>query len=567
MADAGSRTMATVLGKNAFTPSGDATDAVNDPIADTPMTVTLDEIQPYDLNPRLMRNPRYDEIKASIRERGLDSPPAITRRPGEKHYIIRNGGNTRLAILRELWSETRDQRFFRISCLFRPWRERGEILALTGHLAENELHGGLSFIERALGIEKARELYEQETGQMLSQSELNRRLNADGYPLNQPLISRMHDAVCYLLPAIPTVLYSGLGRLPVERLLTLRRVGARIWESHSQAKNDLRTDFTTLFHDVLSTFDGPIDDFSDQHVQDELVGQMAESLDVDYETLTLEFTEIETRQRGPEHEPSPPSSPPSAEDRRSESTPQLSREPAGMRSARPAEGSSSASSEMPAVSQKSDHAPSGLGETSNTKANPTSATLLSARHSQPMLNEEADRRDEKGHKAAEGHLEPARAQGLPTPALVELWSIAETFDTAEHLRRQIAQVAREIANEAKRADLIIPTNDGIGFACSFSEQSHGAKSEPLIAQAVPLLLAALSAGYRSEAIPVAMPKSMHLPDVLRPLVHGGKDNREKSVSGLSDESLVKLFRLIRLARRMSELEVGDALATDKLGKP
>ena len=72
------------------------------------MVVTLDQLHPYDLNPRVTRNPRYDDIKASIRERGLDAPPAITRRPGESHYIIRNGGNTRLAILHELWSETKE---------------------------------------------------------------------------------------------------------------------------------------------------------------------------------------------------------------------------------------------------------------------------------------------------------------------------------------------------------------------------------------------------------------------------------------------------------------------------
>ena len=103
------------------------------------MVVTLDQLRPYDHDPRMKRNPAYEEIKASIRERGLDAAPAITRRPGEDHYIIRNGGNTRLAILRELWSETKEERFFRISCLFRPWPERGEIVALTGHLAENEL--------------------------------------------------------------------------------------------------------------------------------------------------------------------------------------------------------------------------------------------------------------------------------------------------------------------------------------------------------------------------------------------------------------------------------------------
>ena len=63
-------------------------------------------------------------------------------------------------------------------------------MALTGHLAENELRGGLTFIERALGIEKAREFYEQENRQALSQSELARRLTADGYPVPQSHISR-----------------------------------------------------------------------------------------------------------------------------------------------------------------------------------------------------------------------------------------------------------------------------------------------------------------------------------------------------------------------------------------
>lgn len=212
MADMTSQDMAGKLLAAGFERVGPSATALSDPIADTPMLVTLDQLRPYDHDPRMKRNPAYEEIKASVRERGLDAAPAITRRPGDEHYIIRNGGNTRLAILRELWSETKDERFFRISCLFRPWSERGEIIALTGHLAENELRGGLTFIERALGIEKARGFYEQESGAALSQSELACRPAADGYPVQQSHISRMADAVRYLLPAIPTVLYGGLGR-------------------------------------------------------------------------------------------------------------------------------------------------------------------------------------------------------------------------------------------------------------------------------------------------------------------------------------------------------------------
>ncbi len=85
------------------------------------MVVTLDELRPYELDPRLTRNPLY-VMKSRPRSANAasDAPPPITRRPGSDHYIIRNGGNTRPAILRELWAETRDERFFRIGCLFRP---------------------------------------------------------------------------------------------------------------------------------------------------------------------------------------------------------------------------------------------------------------------------------------------------------------------------------------------------------------------------------------------------------------------------------------------------------------
>ena len=308
MAELTPQDMAAKLLATGFERSGPSAATLSDPIADTPMVVTLDQLRPYDHDPRVTRNPAYAEIKASIRERGLDAPPAITRRPGEAHYIIRNGGNTRLAILRELWSETKEERFFRIACLFRPWPARGEIVALTGHLAENELRGGLTFIERALGIEKAREFYEQESGQALSQSELARRLTADGYPVPQSHISRMNDAVRYLLPAIPTLLYGGLGRHQVDRLAVLRKACERTWERRALGRT-VAVDFATLFQDVLTQFDTQPDDFSPQRVQDELVGQMAELLEADYDTLALEINDSENRQRALTSEPAAPTPP------------------------------------------------------------------------------------------------------------------------------------------------------------------------------------------------------------------------------------------------------------------
>lgn len=48
--------------------------------AEEMVSVMLEQIQPFTLNPRVTRNPGYDALKASIRARGLDNPPVLTRR-------------------------------------------------------------------------------------------------------------------------------------------------------------------------------------------------------------------------------------------------------------------------------------------------------------------------------------------------------------------------------------------------------------------------------------------------------------------------------------------------------
>ena len=84
-----------------------------------------------------------------------------------------------------------------------PWPERGEIVALTGHLAENELRGGLTFIERALWASRSA----SSTNWKAAPPEpvgAGPPPAADGFPVQQSHISRMADAVRCLLPAIPT---------------------------------------------------------------------------------------------------------------------------------------------------------------------------------------------------------------------------------------------------------------------------------------------------------------------------------------------------------------------------
>jgi hypothetical protein len=79
--------MAAKLLASGFERSGPSAAALSDPIADTPMVVTLDQLRPYDHDPRVTRNPAYEDIKASIRERGLDAPPrSRAGRRGALHH-------------------------------------------------------------------------------------------------------------------------------------------------------------------------------------------------------------------------------------------------------------------------------------------------------------------------------------------------------------------------------------------------------------------------------------------------------------------------------------------------
>ncbi|HFN4791734.1 TPA: ParB family protein [Pseudomonas aeruginosa] len=547
MAEPTPQDMAARLLAKGFERSGPSAAVLTDPIADTPMVVTLDELRPYEHDPRVTRNPAYEEIKASIRERGLDAPPAITRRPGEAHYIIRNGGNTRLAILRELWSETKEERFFRIACLFRPWPARGEIVALTGHLAENELRGGLTFIERALGIEKAREFYEQESGQALSQSELARRLTADGYPVPQSHISRMNDAVRYLLPAIPTLLYGGLGRHQVDRLAVLRKACERTWERRTLGRT-VAVDFATLFQDVLTQFDTQPDDFSPQRVQDELVGQMAELLEADYDTLALEINDSESRQRALTSEPAAPM--PSA----ASVVPAAPSAPVSAPQQLPV---SSVPRDTTPVSHASAATPLASPEAPEDQRGPRDERLQGhivtpAPTTERLQSIQRMVADQLGDKLPDFEADALRAIPVQVGGLYpisDVWYVEPGLDAPDRLRVHIAQFAREIGEEAAVADHIEASVGGIGFVCVAPAVGQ-AQALPAFARAVLTLLHALSA-----APPAANGLDRaRLADELAALLHG----HGGSATRLSDAALVKLFRLLRLARRLLDLEAGVA---------
>ena len=164
-------------GPSALTPSAH-------PVTDQLMELEVDTIRPYDHNPRHGDNPEYQRIKASVLAEGLDQPLVVTRRPGEKAYMLQAGGNTRLRVLQELYAETGDERFARATCLYRPWTREMDVL--LAHLRENDLRSDLTFLDKALAVRDARRLLQEEQdGEGVTQTQLSTTLRECGYALGQ----------------------------------------------------------------------------------------------------------------------------------------------------------------------------------------------------------------------------------------------------------------------------------------------------------------------------------------------------------------------------------------------
>lgn len=509
-------------------PQGPQLERLSDPLTDTPMLVTLEQLRPYEHNPRFIRNPLYDDIKASIRERGLDQPPPITRRPGEPTFIIRNGGNTRLAILGELWQETRDERFFRIHCLFRPWTN--EVTALLGHLAESDLHGQLTFIERALAVAKLKAMLESE-GAQLSQRELAKQLAAGGYPVSQSHISRMLDTLEHLLPAIPQTLYAGLGKPQIERLIGLRSQAEKTWNRYPA--NALA--FTEFWFDTLAYFDAEPESFDLEQIQDELLARMSRLLGQSYRMLALELSDTQRALPVPgipvtissENEPL-------LGDDEAASMPEPSDLPPPENKPQPVSPDLHAKSTKPSAQAEPTPERPAVPETNVVSVDSPSRVQ--------QIREQINR---------ETFTE---AQGcVGACAIDDIWNIAPALDTPEQLRLAIAALAREMAVYAGHPESIIELKDGLGFTLSMEQLDP---TTPCATGIHLLLLALLRAQDEvnwedRKQLPSALFGQLLLGVYQLPLTD--HPTIDVGLERLPDHLLIKLYRLIRLSRRLIDL--------------
>jgi len=358
----------------------------------------------------------------------------------------------------------------------------------------------------------------------------------------------MNDAVRYLLPAIPNLLYGGLGRHQVERLAVLRKACERTWERRALGRT-VTVDFATLFQDVLTQFDTQPDDFSPQRVQDELVGQMAELLEADYDTLALEINDSESRQRALTSEPAAPT-PPAAPVVPAGPPPPVSAPQQPPASSVPRDTTPVAPSAPAATPPAPLEAPEDQHGQRDERLQghivtpaPTTERLQSI---QRMVA------DQLGDKLPDFEADALRAIPVQVGGLYpisDVWYVEPGLDVPDRLRVHIAQFAREIGEEAAVGDHIEASVGGIGFVCAAPVVGQ-AKALPAFARAVLTLLHVLSAAPPSAN---GLDRA-RLADELAALLHG----HGGSATRLSDAALVKLFRLLRLARRLLDLEAGVA---------
>ena len=251
------------------------------PVAGQLMELEVDTIRPYDHNPRHGDNPEYQRIKASVRAEGLDQPLVVTRRPKETVYMLQAGGNTRLRVLQELYAETGDKRFARVSCIYRPWTREMDVL--LAHLRENDLRSDLTFLDKALAVRDARRLLEEEQdGDGVTQTQLATTLRECGYALGQGRISQMTYAVDRLLPLLPVALQGGMGRPQVERIRQLERAAQIVWRQHAL---DAEDDFEQTFATLCRRYDDPAWDIN--NLRRALEAEIAVRADVSIHAVSL----------------------------------------------------------------------------------------------------------------------------------------------------------------------------------------------------------------------------------------------------------------------------------------
>ena len=265
-----------------------------DPVSPTVLVLSLAEIKSYEHNPRRAENPEFYRLKDSIASRrGLTTPLTVTKRPGDARFTIAAGGNSRLQVLNELFDETQDEIFNRVTCQFVPWDSDCQVLA--NHLIENDVRGNMTFADKARAIVEWQHLYEaaDPESSSLSQRELQSKLSESGFQVSQALLSRYLYTVEHLLPVLPKTLESGLGRTLIEQLIRFRTFAQQHWDEVPLAEGfSPQVTFRTVFAAACEDEDGHCDDWNFDIFRAAFAIRVADALNLDPKMVAIDLESL-----------------------------------------------------------------------------------------------------------------------------------------------------------------------------------------------------------------------------------------------------------------------------------
>ncbi|ENU8721860.1 ParB family protein [Salmonella enterica] len=525
-------------------------------VVEMPMVLTIEQLAPNPDNPRTSRNPRYDEIKASIKARGLDTVPKVTRDPdGDPNkYIFSDGGNTRYQILTELWHETGEERFFRIHVLVKPWP--GRLQCVIGHLAENEVRGDLSFIEKARGVHKARIIYEEQLDKPVSMRELSKLLTEQGLPIDASSISRMESALTHLYPWMPDLLESGLGRPQINALLAIRQDAEKVWDQFCLLSERSDKCFTDVFGECCRKFNSP-ELWSPEMFRDEFIGDLLLALphpELNYDRWMMELDPGERKRRYHFGEPEEATRPqeavsPLSTDSIQETSPGLDFVPPAASSellpATPAVPQQDADSRVSPESNK--EAPALLPRTEIQPDMYGGSPVISGDDMGPGLSPDHD--ETNSDEALISMLAPGpedEGEALHPACHIAgdaIWSVPAYQDDIEHLQNMAFIMAWELGEKLGCEDEILPDRT------SSLSSGYCAAGDNCSAPAAFLLSLA-------GCCPAQCPATGM--DVV--LIGG---SAQQDVPVLDDENAIKLLRLMRVMRRLRELQRGVTMVEEE----
>src|SRR5690606_28277997 len=213
----------------------------------------------------------------------------ITRRSPDEPYMIKDGGNTRLEILHELYQETGDERFYRIDCMFHPWVDEED--AIAGHLVENDMRGGMLLIERALAAKTWKAMLDEKAGEPISQRKAAEAMTARGWKMDFSNLSVLLFAADFLLPLIPDALWAGAGNSVVKKIRSLEKAYKDYWESiESISSEPPKESWQSIWPRTLNECDDTQLDFDS--FRDLVDLRVGDALDVSFNTVRAEVDAI-----------------------------------------------------------------------------------------------------------------------------------------------------------------------------------------------------------------------------------------------------------------------------------